>query len=125
MTIETLLTGLTEAIKENTAALKAHGSVAITLPVGAAAPAVDRRPAAPRTDKNKPAPAAADAPAVTKEDVSKMVTKLGLPGGIGRDATIALLAEFGAKRASDVKPEDYAAFITKGEMALGAGDAAS
>ena len=51
----------------------------------------------------------ADAP--TYQDAAAAVTKLSKASG--RDAAVALLAEFGAAKLPEVKPEDFAALIAK------------
>lgn len=100
----------------------------------AAAPA-----SAPATPKSAPAAAAAPTPpppvaeaatqpepdaAITFEDVKKAVITISSRKGLGRDAAVNLLKEFGAQRAPDVKPEQYQAFVAKANELLAAHPAA-
>jgi hypothetical protein len=70
----------------------------------------------------QPAPEAArtaeGAASVSYEDVKKAIIKLSQ--GKGRDAVVALLGEFNAEAGPQLKPEQYAAFVTKAEARAGA-----
>lgn len=91
----------------------------------AAAPAKpDPKPAAEKTAKKEvaapaPAPAAATEPSAATAQTAVPYEKTGLPEKIAvcvkkdRDGVVALLAEFGAKKGSELKPEQYAAFGEK------------
>ena len=81
------------------------------------------KPAAPA-----PAPAADTKPSADTAPTAVPYEKTGLPEKIAacvkkdRDGVVALLAEFGAKKGSELKPEQYAAFGEKIDALLGAGD---
>lgn len=118
MSIETLMTDLIAALKENTAALNAR-PVAGALMNGAA-PHDDPQPttgaAAGTKDKSaKPKntkPAATEV-VVTKVDVQQAVVKL--VNALGRDAAINLTKKFGAPNVSGLKEEDYKAVLAEAE----------
>jgi hypothetical protein len=64
----------------------------------------------PATDSAGPAPSPAVAVApLTYDQVKPLITGWTK----GRDALVALLAEFGAQRGTDLKPEQYADFVAK------------
>lgn len=73
-------------------------------------PKSDEAPAATQKQKDEPA-AAADEPVYTYQDAANAITSVSKAKG--RDAAVALLADFGAKNLKEVKPEDYAALIAK------------
>ena len=81
------------------------------------------KPAAPA-----PAPAADTKPSADTAPTAVPYEKTGLPEKIAacvkkdRDGVVALLAEFGAKKGSELKAEQYAAFGEKIDALLGAGD---
>lgn len=89
----------------------------------AAAPAVSPKPKAETTAKKEPAaaekPAAATEPSAATAQTAVPYEKTGLPEKIAacvkkdRDGVVALLAWFGAKKGSELKPEQYAAFGEK------------
>lgn len=90
----------------------------------AAAPAVSPKPKAettakPETAAPAPAPAADTKPSADTAPTAVPYEKTGLPEKIAvcvkkdRDGVVALLAEFGAKKGSELKPEQYAAFGEK------------
>ncbi len=89
----------------------------------AAAPAVSPKPKAETTAKKEPAaaekPAADTKPSADTAPTAVPYEKTGLPEKIAacvkkdRDGVVALLAEFGAKKGSELKPEQYAAFGEK------------
>ena len=89
----------------------------------AAAPAVSPKPKAETTAKKEPAaaekPAADTKPSADAAQTVVPYEKTGLPEKIAacvkkdRDGVVALLAEFGAKKGSELKPEQYAAFGEK------------
>ena len=99
----------------------------------AAAPAKpDPKPKAETTAKKEPAaaekPAAATEPSAGTAQTAVPYEKTGLPEKIAacvkkdRDGVVALLAEFGAKKGSELKAEQYAAFGEKIDALLTAGD---
>jgi len=83
----------------------------------------DPKPKAETTAKKEPAaaekPAAATEPSAGTAQTAVPYEKTGLPEKIAacvkkdRDGVVALLAEFGAKKGSELKPEQYAAFGEK------------
>lgn len=84
----------------------------------------DPKPKAETTAKKEtaapaPAPAAATEPSAATAQTAVPYEKTGLPEKIAacvkkdRDGVVALLAEFGAKKGSELKPEQYAAFGEK------------
>lgn len=83
------------------------------------------KPAAPA-----PAPAADTKPSADTAQTAVPYEKTGLPEKIAacvkkdRDGVVALLAEFGAKKGSELKAEQYAAFGEKIDALLAAGDLA-
>lgn len=86
----------------------------------AAAPAVSPKPKAETTAAAPaPAPAADTKPSADTAPTAVPYEKTGLPEKIAacvkkdRDGVVALLAEFGAKKGSELKPEQYAAFGEK------------
>lgn len=95
-------------------------------------PKPDPKPKAETTAKKEPAaaekPAAATEPSAGTAQTAVPYEKTGLPEKIAvcvkkdRDGVVALLAEFGAKKGSELKPEQYAAFGEKIDALLGAGD---
>lgn len=86
-----------------------------------AAPAPAKTPAAAPVPKEaaspSPAPAPADAPAVTYEK-SGIPELLQVYAKKDQPAAVALLAKYGAKKGSGLKPEDFAAFKVDVEAAL-------
>ena len=89
----------------------------------AATPAASPKPKAETTAKKEPAaaatPAADTKPSADTAPTAVPYEKSGLPEKIAaclkkdRDGVVALLAEFGAKKGSELKPEQYAAFGEK------------
>ena len=89
----------------------------------AATPAASPKPKAETTAKKEPAaaatPAADTKPSADTAPTAVPYEKTGLPEKIAacvkkdRDGVVALLAEFGAKKGSELKPEQYAAFGEK------------
>lgn len=89
----------------------------------AATPAASPKPKAETTAKKEPAAAATPAadtnPSADTAPTAVPYEKTGLPEKIAacvkkdRDGVVALLAEFGAKKGSELKPEQYAAFGEK------------
>ena len=84
----------------------------------------DPKPKAETTAKKEtaapaPAPAADTKPSADTAPTAVPYEKTGLPEKIAacvkkdRDGVVALLAEFGAKKGSELKPEQYAAFGEK------------
>lgn len=84
----------------------------------------DPKPKAETTAKKEtaapaPAPAADTKPSADAAQTVVPYEKTGLPEKIAacvkkdRDGVVALLAEFGAKKGSELKPEQYAAFGEK------------
>lgn len=139
--IEQLLQNLTDALNRNTAALTGEPVV----PGANAAPAPAAKPRG-RPPKNvdgsaaeaatahaapaaTPAPAAAPAAPVTaaaaaatavagpsfKEAADALIDLANIKG---RDAAVALLAAFGATKAPELKPADYAAFIERAKYSV-------
>ena len=124
---------LEAAIQENTSAIRALiAAMAQGLPTTVEpSPAVV---AAPRTKKEKmPAPAgkpeatapatpspAIDPPAAgaTYDDVKNAIVKLS--GMKGRDSVLAVLGQFDAAKGPDLKPEQFADFITHANAAMAA-----
>ena len=90
----------------------------------------------PKAEKTAEKPAASEKPAADTEpsaDTAQTAVpyeKTGLPEKIAacvkkdRDGVVALLAEFGAKKGSELKAEQYAAFGEKIDALLAAGDLA-
>ena len=96
-------------------------------------PKPDPKPKAETTAKKEtaapaPAPAADTKPSADTAPTAVPYEKTGLPEKIAacvkkdRDGVVALLAEFGAKKGSELKAEQYAAFGEKIDALLGAGD---
>ena len=89
----------------------------------AAAPAASPKPKAEKTAEKPaapaPAPAADTKPSADTAQTAVPYEKTGLPEKTAacvkkdRDGVVALLAEFGAKKGSELKPEQYAAFGEK------------
>ena len=96
----------------------------------AATPAASPKPKAETTAKKEPAaaatPAADTKPSADTAPTAVPYEKSGLPEKIAacvkkdRDGVVALLAEFGAKKGSELKPEQYAAFGEKIDALLAA-----
>lgn len=91
----------------------------------------DPKPAAEKTAEKEtaapaPAPAADTKPSADTAPTAVPYEKTGLPEKIAacvkkdRDGVVALLAEFGAKKGSELKPEQYAAFGEKIDALLAA-----
>lgn len=90
----------------------------------------DPKPKAETTAKKEPAaaekPAADTKPSADTAPTAVPYEKTGLPEKIAacvkkdRDGVVALLAEFGAKKGSELKPEQYAAFGEKIDALLAA-----
>lgn len=59
---------------------------------------------------------AAEEKGATKENVGALLTQL-LSENLRKEA-VALLTEFGAKKASEIKPEDYGSFVEKANALL-------
>ena len=124
---------LEAAIQENTSAIRALiAAMAQGLPT-----MVEPSPAGvatPKTKKEKPpategkpevtTPAtpspAVDAPAAgaTYDDVKNAIVKLS--GMKGRDSVLAVLGQFDATKGPDLKPEQFADFITQANVAMAA-----
>lgn len=118
MSLEQALADNTAALRENTAVaqatLKALTAAASTQVAPGPQPAAD--PPKPARGKAKTAPveaptAAPAAPAVNAKTVADAVVDIA--NTVGRDAAVALLREFGAERASGLKPEHYAAVLER------------
>lgn len=81
------------------------------------------RSAAQTAEKSTPAtdpaasPSEPETPAIEYADVSKAI--IALAKDKGRDAAVAVLGQFGASKATDLKPEQYAAAIKAAQQALG------
>lgn len=105
MSLETLMEGLTAALKENTAEMKA-------LRAGGAAPAA---PAAGKSAAAAPAAGKATAKAkapASKYTLEQVVAKaVELKDTIGRDETVKFIAIYGAKASKDLKPEMWDQFV--------------
>jgi len=63
-----------------------------------------------------PASTPTTAPAPTLDDVRVTITKV--MAKVGKDKLVALLAEFGAKRGSEINAAKYAEFLTKANALL-------
>lgn len=74
-------------------------------------------PAATEASTGTETPAAADAPAVTLEDVTAVTLALGKAGK--RDDIQALLAKYGAARASLIPQDKWAAYVADAKAVLG------
>jgi hypothetical protein len=111
MSLELAINENTQAIRDMIAAIMANG---VSAPVAKAKPAAKSEPT--------PAPVApvAEATAGTPsyQDAAQAVTKLSRIKG--RDAAVALLAQFGAGKLPEVKPEQFAEVITAANIAIGA-----
>ena len=115
---------LEAAIAENTAALREV--VALITRLGAmpgpdvVTPAAVPANAKPAAKPPAPTPAAeaeiASAPEATYDDVKRAIIEVSKAKG--RDAAVALLAEFGATKAPDLKPEQYAALRARAAEVL-------
>ena len=126
MTLEAVIQENTSAIRALIAAM-AQGLPSMATPI---APIVT----APRTKKEKPpvtedkaeaiAPAtpspAMDTPATgaTYDDVKSAIVKLSSQKG--RDSVLAVLGQFDAAKGPDLKPEQFADFITHANAAMAA-----
>ena len=88
------------------------------------------KPASEKPAATAPAPAASTEPSAATAQTAVPYEKTGLPEKIAacvkkdRDGVVALLAEFGAKKGSELKAEQYAAFGEKIDALLAAGDLA-
>jgi len=69
------------------------------------APAPDHQPLAPAPADDDGATAPADDDAATLDDLRAAVK---IAAGVDRNRTVEILAAYGAKRAPDVPPEEYA-----------------
>lgn len=111
MSLELAINENTQAIRDMIAALMANGMPA---------PAAKAKPAAKAEPKvEAPAPAAQATPATTidYQVAATAITKLSRIKG--RDAAVALLAQFGAAKLPDVKPEQFEAIIAAVDVAMG------
>lgn len=116
MSIETLLADNTAAIRELIATIKAQAYAEASQPATKAAPAKAEPKPKPET-KPTPAPAVEDTPeaAATPADPETLVSLdevkaavLKLAATKGRDAAVGVLQSFGAAKAPELKPEQYA-----------------
>lgn len=127
MSIEKAITDLTAAVNNLTALLSQTTGAPAVLPTPAA-PTPAPAPAAPAAPPAAPAadpfgggePAAdtggtATAPGASVEDVRAVI---GALASKDHGAAVALLAEFGAAKASELKPENYGAFVAGGQKKL-------
>lgn len=139
MSLETVIAENTAAIRELIAAL-ANGVPttnqqvqAVVEEAKAEKPAKAKKAEAPKQEaepepaatpepKAEPAAAAAEAEpkaqaeASTYQDAASAITKLSRAKG--RDAAVALLAQFGASKLPEVKPEQFADIIAAAEEAM-------
>lgn len=110
----------TEQLKD---ILRGLGSLAGgVVPQSVSVPTTESTPAPKKTQKTAEAPKsapAADAPASTPtlEDVQTMIAKVNKAKG--REAIVALLGKFNAKRGQELKATDYAAFMVEAKKQLG------
>lgn len=108
MNLEQAISELIYAIRDNTAAIRAgYGD---TPPP----PAAEEKPAAiaERVAEDEPAPL------TYEKDVRPVAVKLA--AAKGRDALVKCLGLFGASKAPELKPEDYATFINEANAIAGA-----
>lgn len=110
--IETM--SLEQAIQANTAAIEkmiaALGAIG-TLPA-ASAPATAEKPKTKSEPKAEKTPAA---PAVDYDDVKAALGKVAMKA---RDQAVSLLQKYGATKAVDIKPDQYAAIVKDAEDIL-------
>lgn len=106
MSIEKALADLTAALVANTIALNGGAQSPVTnADVGAVAKRGPGRPSKVETGASQPVAA----PAVSFAQVADALSELVNAGG--RDQGIALLAKYGAPKASVLKPDQFAAFL--------------
>ena len=121
--IETLITDLIAALVANTEEMRLIRTglpvVGATTGKPAARGSVKSATGEPLKMALAPVVEEPDAIEITKEMISKRVTALQLKRG--REVTIKALADVGAKNASGIKPEDYAAFIANTDILLADG----
>jgi hypothetical protein len=121
MPIETTIAELTDAIKSLTKALLANNGAAMPQAEKAVTEKKDVKPVAEKKAVDTTATATAQATAQTKKvetsgdepasiDFVEQIQKpiVALAAGGKRAEALEILNVFGAKRASDIKPEDYA-----------------
>ena len=105
-------------IDEATAFLASKASTPAAAPAASPKPKAEK-PASEKPAAPAPAPAADTKPSADTAPTAVPYEKTGLPEKIAacvkkdRDGVVALLAEFGAKKGSELKPEQYAAFGEK------------
>lgn len=113
---------LAKAIESLTAALLQNGAALGASPQAdaAAPPATSRKTTkgsattASEPSAAQPAPSPDPSPDADVEAQFALVKKAVLDGAkTDRDAMVALLAEFGAAKAQDIKPADYEAFLER------------
>lgn len=106
-------------IDEATAFLASKASTPAAAPAKPDPKPKAEKPASEKPAAPAPAPAAATEPSAATAQTAVPYEKTGLPEKIAacvkkdRDGVVALLAEFGAKKGSELKPEQYAAFGEK------------
>ena len=117
MSIETLLADNTAAIRELIATLKAQAYVEASQPATTKPAQVKAEPKPKAAAKPAPEPVVEDTPeaAATPADPETLVSLdeikaavLKLAATKGRDAAVAVLQSFGAAKAPELKPEQYA-----------------
>ena len=116
MTLEAAIQENTAAVRDLIAAINAQAAggtaVKVTNTTTKTTKAATTSPVPAPAEKAKepaaPAPAATDSD-VTYQEASKAV--IGLKNAKGRDAAVAVLAQFNAKNLQEVKPEDFAAVV--------------
>lgn len=131
MSIEQAITENTAAIRDLIEAIK-NGVPTTTAQVEAVAaeakaekPKAEKKTEAPKpeaeessaaTQEQKDEPAAAEGKQPTYEEVAAAITKLSRTKG--RDAAVAVLTQFSAKKLPDVAPEQFAEVLAAAEEAL-------
>lgn len=114
MSLEEQLSVLTVAVTKLTAAIEAGGLTAAVAeePTPPAVAEVKKgKGTKPHTAASKVVAAAAESPVVPDYDKQVAPAVLALSKAKGRDAVLALLAEFGVENTRDVGPERYQAIM--------------
>jgi hypothetical protein len=112
MNLADAIESLIVAVNANTEAVKA---LSLPRPVPAKAPAAAPAPA-PVLDFTKVAKPAAPAALTYEADVRPVAIKVA--GKLGRDALVALFAEFGVKAGPELPADKFAPFIARANEVL-------
>lgn len=113
MSLELAINENTQAIRDMIAALMANGMPA---PAAKAKPAAKAEPKVEAPTYAEPK-SVAPATTIDYQVAATAITKLSRIKG--RDAAVALLAQFGAAKLPDVKPEQFEAIIAAVDVAMG------